>query len=91
MSTSQIRKRRLWVRGWRRGTKEMDLLLGGFVDRLLQEDDEAGCQALEPLLELADPLIFDMVYGYMDPGEHREVVGRIRAHHGLDPEGRMSE
>ncbi len=91
MNASQIRKRRLRVRGWRRGTKEMDLLLGGFVDRLLQEDDEAGCQALEPLLELADPLIFDMVYGYADPGEHLDIVRRIRAHHGLDQEDRMAE
>lgn len=64
----------------------MDLLLGGFADRLLRERDEAGCRALESLLDLSDPLIADMVHGNADPGGHRDVVARIRAHHGAQLE-----
>lgn len=91
MSLSRAQASRLQIRSWRRGTKEMDLLLGGVANQLLRDGDEAGCRALESLLELADPQVSDMVYGLEDPGEHTVIVQRIRAHHGLDQKGRAAK
>ena len=33
--TVEMRKKRIKIRAWRRGTKEMDLILGSFVDSSL--------------------------------------------------------
>jgi antitoxin CptB len=42
--------RRLRFRAWHRGTKEADLLIGGFLDRYGAEWDQAGRDWFEALL-----------------------------------------
>ncbi len=49
------RRRRLLFRANHRGTKENDLLLGGFVARLLDAFTAADLDALELILDLPDP------------------------------------
>ena len=44
------RRKRLKFRAWRRGFREIDLILGGFADRKLDALDETGLNAFEALL-----------------------------------------
>jgi antitoxin CptB len=48
------RRKMLKFRAWRRGFREIDLILGGFADARLAELDEAGVDAFEALLEAPD-------------------------------------
>jgi antitoxin CptB len=44
------RRKKLKFRAWRRGFREIDLILGGFADRKLDVLDDAGLDAFEALL-----------------------------------------
>jgi antitoxin CptB len=55
-------KRALW-RAHHRGTKEADLLVGGFADRWLAEMDAAGFAWFETLLEEQDVDILAWAFG----------------------------
>ena len=48
------RLKRLRFRSWHRGTKEADLLIGGFFDTAHRGWDEAGMALFEDLLEEQD-------------------------------------
>ena len=50
-----VRRRRILFRATHRGTKETDLLVGGFVARHVAEMDDAALDAIEAVLELPDP------------------------------------
>lgn len=52
--SSDSRRRRLLFRATHRGTREADLLLGGFVLRGLCDFDETELLQLEAILELSD-------------------------------------
>ncbi|MCR9219932.1 MAG: succinate dehydrogenase assembly factor 2 [Alphaproteobacteria bacterium] len=55
------RKRKLLFRAWHRGTKEMDLLLGGFAKERLDGMDEAALDAFEALLHIPDQDFYNML------------------------------
>jgi antitoxin CptB len=57
------RRKRLLFRCWHRGTRELDLILGRFVDAEIADmsDDELG--QLERLLEVPDPDFYAAVTG----------------------------
>lgn len=55
---SDIRRRRIRIRAWRRGMREMDILLGRFVDAEIDRLDEAALEDLEALLEAPDDAAF---------------------------------
>jgi antitoxin CptB len=57
------RRRRLMFRAWHRGTKEADLMIGGFVARHIQAFSEAELDELEAVLELADVDLADWLSG----------------------------
>jgi antitoxin CptB len=48
------RRRRILMRAWRRGMREMDYLMGGFADANLKTLSETELDDLEALLEPAD-------------------------------------
>ena len=48
------RRRRALFRAWRRGTREMDLLLGRFADAYIATLEDDGLAAFEALLEVPD-------------------------------------
>ena len=50
----QDRLRRLSFRAWHRGTREADMLIGGFADRHAGSWDEAEMDLFERLLEEQD-------------------------------------
>lgn len=57
------RRRRLLFRATHRGTKENDLLLGGFVAAGLTAFSDEEVAALEAIMELPDPLLADWLTG----------------------------
>lgn len=62
-SDRAARLRRLQFRAWHRGTKEADLMIGGFVDRHLGSLDDADIAWVERLLEENDVDIMAWVLG----------------------------
>ena len=80
----QTRIKRLRMRSWRRGIKEMDLILGGFADAELAGLDGAMLDAYERLLEENDWDLYYWVTGAREtPDEHRALIGRLRGHSGI--------
>jgi antitoxin CptB len=52
------RRKMLKFRAWRRGFREIDLILGRFADARLAELDDAGLDAFEALLEAPDQDVY---------------------------------
>jgi antitoxin CptB len=78
-----VRLKRLRIRSWRRGTREMDLILGGYADEALETLDLAGLDGFEALLEEDDHDLYLWVAGSGDvPERHAGTVARLRAWHG---------
>ena len=57
------RRRRLRYRAWHRGTREMDLVLGRFVDAELMGMSDDEVTELETLMEAPDPDLFAWILG----------------------------
>jgi antitoxin CptB len=57
------RRRRLLFRAQHRGTKECDILIGGFVAARLWQFSENELSDLEIMLEQPDPLLADWLTG----------------------------
>lgn len=64
------RRRRLLFRASHRGTRETDLLVGGYVAARLDALTEAEIAALEEVMELPDPLLADWLTGRVALPEH---------------------
>lgn len=81
METIDIRRKRLRFRSWHRGTKELDLLLGGFADRELVGMDEAELDRYEALLEVPEPTIYAWLTGLTTPPPEydHEITRRLIA------------
>lgn len=52
------RRKRLLFRCWHRGTREMDMILGGFADAHIAALSDAEMADLEVLMELPDPDLY---------------------------------
>jgi antitoxin CptB len=52
------RRKKLRFRAWRRGFREIDLIMGGFADRRLADLDEAGLDDFERLLDAPDQEVY---------------------------------
>lgn len=61
--TMEARRRRLAWRAAHRGTREMDLLLGGFVTARIGDMDDAALDQLEALIEVPDDLLYAWIAG----------------------------
>ncbi len=71
-SITDTRRRRLIFRAHHRGTKEADLMIGGFVSRSIGAMTEAELDALEAILELPDVELSDWLTGRLAvPPQHR--------------------
>lgn len=57
------RRKRLLFRCWHRGTREMDLILGGFADVHVSDLSDAEMTELESLMELPDPDLYNAFSG----------------------------
>lgn len=81
-----IRRRRIRVRAWRRGMREMDLLMGRFVDAQVEALPAEALAELETLLDLPDDAVFRWLSGAeQPPAEHdTSLLRRIIAFHRHD-------
>lgn len=61
------RLKRLRMRAWRRGFREMDLILGPFADRHAQDLPEDELAAFEALLQEADQDVYGWIIGREHP------------------------
>jgi antitoxin CptB len=58
-----LRRRRIKIRAWRRGMREMDILLGSFVDAKIDALDAGEIRELEELMDLPDDDVFRWLSG----------------------------
>ncbi len=73
------RVKRLRIRSWRRGTKEMDLILGGFVDRYASALSESDVDQLEAIVIENDHDLYRWVAGTEEtPPQHAAMIDRLR-------------
>jgi antitoxin CptB len=57
------RRRRILFRAWRRGMREMDLVMGQFADAQLPALSEAELDEFERLLDAPDPSVLAWITG----------------------------
>lgn len=76
-----IRRRRLAYRATHRGIKEMDLILGAFVERRIETLDTRGLDDLERLLEEPDQDLFGWISGSVPvPATHdTDIMAALKA------------
>ena len=78
MSIKIVRKR-LSIRSWRRGTKELDLILGQFSDKNLKELKISELKLYEKFLSNDDYLIYNWLFSKEDsPKIFKSLVKRIQ-------------
>ncbi len=65
--TAEARLKRMAMRSWRRGTKEMDLVLGPFADAHLTGLTEAELLTYDALLEENDQDLMAWILGQSAP------------------------
>lgn len=61
------RLKKIRFRAWRRGFREMDLLMGGFADAHLHELDADHLAAFEALLKAPDQDVYDWITARSSP------------------------
>ncbi|GAB4272098.1 MAG: succinate dehydrogenase assembly factor 2 [Pararhodobacter sp.] len=59
--SDDARLKRLRMRSWRRGIKEMDLILGPWADESLEELDESALDTFEALLSENDHDLYQWI------------------------------
>lgn len=76
--TPDIRRKRLKIRAWRRGTKEMDLILGPYADAHLAGMDDAALDRFDALLAEYDQDLYQWVTGQvLPPAAHADLVALV--------------
>ena len=65
--TRDARLKRMKIRSWRRGTKEMDLILGPYADAELANMDETALDLFDALLLENDQDLYQWVSGQAEP------------------------
>ncbi len=75
METAEARLKRMKMRSWRRGTKEMDLVLGPYADTMLTGMSLAELDAYDSLLEENDQDLMVWMLGQKNPPErHADLI-----------------
>ncbi len=78
METDEARLKRLAMRSWRRGTKEMDLVLGPYADAHLAEMAAGALDVYDGLLEENDQdLALWVIGGALPPPRFAELIAEI--------------
>jgi len=82
LSESALRRRRIKIRAWRRGMRELDILMGGFVDARLKSLSDVELIELEGLLDLPDAEVLSWLSGATPPPERdTTLLKKIIAFH----------
>lgn len=81
IETAEARLKRMSMRSWRRGTKEMDLILGPWSDVHLAGLDAARLETYEVLLAENDQDLMAWVFGQaVPPPELAALLDEIAAY-----------
>lgn len=81
MNAREIQIRRLRLRSWRRGIREMDLILGAYADDRLAELSDEDRDTYEAMLDENDQELYTWVSGRIAPPPRFEsLVTRITDH-----------
>ena len=76
--TAEARLKRMAMRSWRRGTKEMDLILGPYADAHLASMGEGRLVLYDKLLDENDQDLLPMMLGQMvAPDGMADLVAEI--------------
>jgi antitoxin CptB len=77
------RRRRVLFRSWHRGMREVDLILGRFVDAVIAKLEESELDDYEALMEAQDRDIFSWLTGEAPTPRQYDtpVFRKIRAFH----------
>lgn len=84
--TPEIRLRRLKMRSWRRGMKEMDLILGHYADGPLASLPAADLDAYEVVLEENDQDLYRWITASINggadtgPAALQGILGQVADH-----------
>jgi antitoxin CptB len=80
------RRRRTLFRAWRRGTREMDLLLGGFADMHINELSDGDLTDFEALMDVPEGDLYGWLTGRQPvPGNYgTPIYQAILAFHSND-------
>jgi antitoxin CptB len=73
-SETDIRRRRIKIRAWRRGLRELDILMGGFVDARVDSLSLSELAETEELLELQDTELLSWLSGVEPPPPERDTA-----------------
>lgn len=77
----ETRLRRLRLRSWRRGTKEMDLVLGAFADEEMRGLSDADLDAHEVIMAENDHDLYQWISGQAEiPPEIEPAIARVTKH-----------
>jgi antitoxin CptB len=78
-----VRRRKLLFRAWRRGVREMDLIVGRFADVHIDKFDERGLDDFEHLIEAGNVELYAWVTGTASaPSEYdTAVLAQLKAFH----------
>lgn len=80
MESADERLKRLKIRAWRRGTREMDLILGAFADRELAAMTAAELDLFEQVLAENDHDLYGWISGAAaGPAAYAGLFARLRA------------
>jgi antitoxin CptB len=72
-----VRRRKLLFRAWRRGVREMDLIVGRFADAHIETLTEPALDDFERLIEVPNADLYAWVSGDADvPADHDTAVLR---------------
>jgi antitoxin CptB len=77
------RRRKLLFRAWRRGVREMDLIVGRFADAHIAMLDAAALEEFERLIEVPNAALYAWVIGAERvPADYdTAVLAKLRAFH----------
>ena len=80
------RRKRLLFRCWHRGTKELDLIIGGFADAHLPMLTDAELDQLEKIIEAPEPELYAALTsdGPAPRGVAGEVFDRMKSFRVVD-------
>jgi len=84
IEAAEHRLKRLSMRAARRGTKEMDLILGPFALKHLAAMNAGMLELFESLLDESDHDLYRWVTGQVDPpAKFAALIKQIKSHAGL--------
>ncbi len=83
METDAVARKRLKIRAWRRGLREMDLILGPYADAHLAGMEGAALALFDALLDENDKDLLPWVMGQAPrPARYAVLLGHVADHAG---------